>query len=153
VTRRTVVRLEIAFLLAMPTWALVLGCAGLPLDPFSTVYFISYFFLITGWAFFLSGVLPNVTVDWTAVGIAVGCLLGLAFGLHLFCAWLHREISGKIAMQRVGLEVQPPPSSVWKVRTTLSVLGLVVVMFVAGISVVGGVHQLVWLRTRTISGK
>jgi hypothetical protein len=78
VTRRNVVKLEIAFILAIPTWALLLICAGIGPDPFSTVYVIAYFYLVTGWAFFLSRVLPNVTVDWSSVGIAAGCMVGLA---------------------------------------------------------------------------
>jgi hypothetical protein len=147
VSRRTFIKLEIAFLLAIPVWAAVTGCIGLGPDPFSMVYLIAYFYLTTGWAFFLSRVAPSVEVDWPGVGIAVVSLLGLAFGLHFFCAWLYREIAkksiGEARSRRATsavaqLEVSDNAERPWHL----------VLVFVAGISAVGGVHQLVWLRTR-----
>jgi len=149
VSRRTFVILEIAFLLLIPAWIVVTSCAGLPPGPFVDVFVIAYFYLVTGWAFFLSRVVPNVVVDWFSLGLAGACLVGLACGLHFFCAWLHREISSRKAA--LDPETQPEllPRGSWRVRTTLSIIGIVVLMFVAGIAAVGTVHQFVWLKTRS----
>lgn len=148
-SRRTIVKLEIAFLLAIPAWVILLGCAGEHADAFSMKYMFSYYYLVTGWAFFLGRVLPNVTVNWSSVGMTAGCLLGLAFGMHIFCVWLHREIARKKALQKLGPDEQLPPLPIWRFRTTLCILGIVILMFVAGIAAVGAVHQLIWLRTRS----
>lgn len=85
-SRSTFVKYEIAFLLAIPIWALVSGCAGLGPDSFTTVYLIAYYYLVTGWALFLSRVLPNVVVDWLSLGIAGASLIGLICGMHFFFA-------------------------------------------------------------------
>ena len=147
-SRSTFVKYEIAFLLTIPIWAVVSGCAGLAPDPFTTVYFIAYFYLVTGWALFLLRVLPNIVVDWFSLGIAGASLVALVCGLHFFCHWLYREIARKLALQQLGPDDELPSLPIWRFRTTLGIVGLVVLMFVAGISAVGSVHQLVWFRTR-----
>jgi hypothetical protein len=148
VSRRSFVKIEIAFLLAIPAWGFVISCAGLYPDSFSSVYLIAYFYLVAGWAFFLSRVVPNMVVNWIALGEAGICLVGLVCGLHFFCAWLHREIARKRVLQQLGPDEILPSLGTWKLRSTLSIVGIVVLMFVAGISAVGSVHQLVWIRTR-----
>lgn len=75
-SRRTFVRMEMAFLLAIAAWILVLGCAGIPPDPFTTVFMIAYFYLVVGWVLFLSRVLPHVVLDWFSLGLAGACLTG-----------------------------------------------------------------------------
>ena len=93
-------------------------------------------------------VIPNVAIDWFSVGLAVMCLIGLVGGMHFFFTWLHREIAAKRAAFEAPEDL-PSPVSSWKWRTTLSIVGIFVLMFVAGIFVVGGLHQLVWMRTRS----
>jgi hypothetical protein len=145
VSRRTFVRIEIGFLLTILAWITATNCAGIP-DPFTTVFMLAYFYLVVGWSLFLARVLPQVAVDWWSFGLAGACLTGLVVGLHLFCVWLHREITMRKASPEPFAEQALP--SIWRLRTTLSMIGLVVCLFVAGIAAVGGVHQLVWLRTR-----
>jgi hypothetical protein len=102
---------------------ILLGCMGLiaPLDILVNLLF--------GWAVYLYRVVPQVTVSWPGVFTAVVCLVGLAVGLHLFLRWL-------------GSRVGP-----WRRRWTAAVLGVVVLMFVAGISAAGVAHQTGWLLT------
>lgn len=147
-SRQNFVQLEIVFLLALPAWALLNKFAGSDPGSFTSVYLIVCYHLLTGWAFFLSRVLPKVVVDWFSVGVASTCLFGLCFGLHFFCAWFHQEVRLKIALRNLGPNKESPTSPIWKFRTTLSILGVIVLMFAAGIFAVGGFHQLVWLRTR-----
>jgi hypothetical protein len=68
--------------------------------------------------------------------------------MHCFCAWLYREIALRKASleMELGQERQTIPG--WRLRMTLSILGIVVLMFIAGIAAVGSVHQLIWMRTR-----
>ena len=146
-SRQTFVRIEVGFLVVAFLWVL---CGGIlvPVDRYTAVFAHAYFFLLTGWGFFAWRVLPNVTVDFLSVGIAAASLICLAVGLHYFCSWLHREIVRKRALQRLGPDETLPELPSWKLRTTLSILGIVMLMFVAGISAVGTVHQFVWLKTR-----
>jgi hypothetical protein len=37
---------------------------------------------------------------------------------------------------------------VWKWKTTFAMVGIVLLLFIAGIAAVGGIQQFVWLRTR-----
>lgn len=146
-TRKTFVKLEIAFLLAIPLGAFVLACANLEPEPFTSLYFIAWYYLVTGWASFLSRVLPVVVVDRFSLGVAGVSLIGLTFGLHRFCDWLHREIRTRKAAHQTEPREEDGAIQTWRFRSTLSILGIVLLMFVAGISAVGGVHQLIWLKT------
>ncbi len=103
--------------------ALFLTCMGLyvPLEV--------GFGLAVGWARFLSRVVPQVHVSGPGALTAAVCLAGLTVGGHLFLRWL------------VG------PGRRWGLRWTLSALGAVVLMFVAGVSAIGISHQTAWLLT------
>jgi hypothetical protein len=80
-----------------------------------------------GWVTYLWRVVPRANPDPWTVGTAVACLAGVVVGSHLFLRWL------------AGGE------SPWPWKRTLRCVGLVVLMFVAGIAVVGMVHQTSWL--------
>src|SRR5438067_1454567 len=62
-----------------------------------------------------------------------GYVARVAAGLHGFLRWLCRETGGSEAR--------------WKTRWTLSIVGVVVLMFAAGIATVGVAHQTAWLIT------
>jgi len=148
VSRRTLVKIEIAFILTIPAWIVVVNCAGIPADPFTTVVILAFFYLLAGWALFLARVWPHVAIDWFNLGLAGACLAGLVCGLHFFFVWLHREITLRKPAHELESKKERQAQRTWKLRTTLSIIGIVVLMFVAGIAAVGTVHQLVWLRTR-----
>jgi hypothetical protein len=100
--------------------------------------FEAAFYLVCGWALFLSRVVPEMSVDPSGVPIALASLLLLAVGLHLFLRWLYAKVR----------EARPSADGVsprWRMRWTGTILALVVLMFAAGTSAVGITHQTAWL--------
>jgi prepilin-type N-terminal cleavage/methylation domain-containing protein len=85
------------------------------------------FLLALGWIGYLWRVIPQLNPDPWTVGTAIACLVGVIVGSHLFLRWL------------AGRE------SPWPLKRTLRCVGLIVLMFVAGIAVVGMIHQTSWL--------
>jgi hypothetical protein len=107
-------------------------CAGC-VFPFDFVFTV-----ITGWAFYLVRVVPQITWNWSGIVTAIVCVVALAFGLQWFLGWFYRQLQSKAGT--------PTPQN-WSWSWTLRILGLVVLMFVAGISAIGVTHQTVWLVT------
>jgi prepilin-type processing-associated H-X9-DG protein len=106
-------------------------------------FFLPVDFLLNltfGWAVFLYRVAPQVTVSWTGVLTAALCLLGLTFGLQQFLRWVRAAV-------RRPTEGDGPPPAPWQFRWTAAILGVVVLMFVAGVAAVGISHQTAWLLT------
>lgn len=89
--------------------------------------------LAFGWPWYLRKVLPNVHPDPIAIATAVACLLGVIFGLHRFLGWLY------------AARGTPPEVRRWPWKWTLQSVGLVVLMFVAGVAMTGIVHQTTWV--------
>lgn len=110
---------------------LCLSCMGFLVLPETLLY------LTFGWIPFLVRVVPDLSVNGFGILTGLVCVLALGVGLHGFCEWLYREI-GKSRGTGFGN---------WPVRWTVSLLTLVVLMFVAGISTVGVAHQAAWLET------
>jgi prepilin-type processing-associated H-X9-DG protein len=108
---------------------LCLGCL-VPLD------FI--FALVAGWILYLVRVVPQITWNWSGLLTALACLAALAFGLQSFLRWLYKQLQVKSGNEALRD---------WSWSWTLRILGLVVLMFVAGISAVGVTHQTAWLVT------
>lgn len=104
---------------------LLLGCMGLiaPID--------LAFHLAIGWTLFLARVAPLTKVDPGGIATALLCLGLLAAGAHAFLVWLHGAIRG--------------PEHRWPFRWTASLVGVVVVMFAAGMATAGVAHQVGWL--------
>jgi hypothetical protein len=93
--------------------------------------------LALGWLGFLYRVVPEITIDWGATLTAVFSLAGLVCGLHLFLRWLTRETQNA---ENTGQTFR-----VWQFRWTVASVAVVVLAFIAGISVVGITHQTSWL--------
>jgi hypothetical protein len=89
--------------------------------------------LAFGWVQFLWHVVPTLSPDPWTVGTALACLVGVIFGAHLFLRWLHLATAAQ------------PDTPRWPLGRTLRLVAMVVVMFVAGIAVVGVIHQTSWL--------
>lgn len=110
--------------------AMVLSISGIAgADVFVTLVF--------GWLKFIGTVLPDVQVRWDGVAMA-----GVAFVLfvavaHYLASWLYREF------HRNNSDESAPRS--WRLRWTLSFSVVLILLFVAGISLVGVTHQAVWL--------
>ena len=108
----------------------LLSCAGLvvPIDLLGNLAF--------GWVFYLRRVLPGVTVDWPGVAMAALCLVLFSAGSHALLGWLYGQIRAKDPGEEAGR---------WRVRWTSSMVAVVLLMFVAGLSATGIVHQVGWL--------
>jgi Protein of unknown function (DUF1559) len=96
--------------------------------------------LVAGWAFYAARVLPQVRPSATGILTALVCLGGLAWGSHVFLRWLSAQAQAAKPAEEEG-------SRPWPARRTLALVTLVVLMFVAGIAVVGVAHQTAWLVT------
>lgn len=100
----------------------VMACVFLLLGCIGVIVPLDFLFnLAAGWGFYLYRVLPQVRVSGMGVATALVCMAAFAVGLQ----WLLH----------------------WPARRTSVVLGLIVLMFVAGIAVVGIGHQTAWLLT------
>lgn len=88
------------------------------------------FFLVFGWIPFMGRVGPAVSPDGPTVWVALSALLLFAAGVH----WIGRSRRGGAGR--------------WTVRSTAAVVSGVIVLFAAGIAMVGIVHQVGWLAAR-----
>ena len=82
--------------------------------------------MLAGWLLFLFGVLPNVSPDWPTVGVSLTALALFVATGHLVGKGFRRD---------------------WKPRWTLSLAGMLFVMFTAGTAMIAVVHQVGWLAT------
>ena len=91
--------------------------------------------LAFGWIMFLIRVVPTLEVRWDGVAMLGIGLVGLTIVAHYLLRWLSREMGS-------GTE---HPRRPWRIRWTVAVVGFVILMFTAGISMIGATHQMVWL--------
>lgn len=91
------------------------------------------FYLIVGWIPYLFRVLPKVDVRLDGVSLFLAGIVLLGFVIHPIARWLRNETSNQ--------------ESWWKWRSTGMLISSVVVMFVAGIAMIGITHQTYWLLT------
>jgi prepilin-type N-terminal cleavage/methylation domain-containing protein/prepilin-type processing-associated H-X9-DG protein len=124
--------IELLVVLAIITFLLACVGFGLPLD--------YGFSLIFGWAVFLWDVVPRIRVDYGGLATAGVCMALLAFGTHRFLGWFYGHL---------GREGDPDSSEgrPWPAKWTATLVGGIVVMFVAGIATAGLAHQVGWLVT------
>ena len=103
--------------------------------------------LVFGWILFLWKTLPRIQPDWSAIGLALITLALLIAGIHRTGRrWANgRTKTGGVDFDSVGEGERSP--IVWKQRWTASVVIALLLIFTAGISVVGVVHQAVWMMT------
>jgi len=103
--------------------------------------------LVFGWIYFLLKTLPGVRPDWSAIGLALITLALLIAGIHRAGRrWLHgRATAGVVGLDNIA--ANELPNFVWKARWTASLVIALLLTFTAGISVVGTVHQAVWMMT------
>lgn len=96
----------------------------LPLDELFTLAF--------GWIPFIAETVPNIQLDLLGLLIGLGCLLGLALGLHALL----------IGSQRLSARDQARP---WPWRCTGRLLALIALALVAGTAAIGITHDAGWL--------
>lgn len=88
--------------------------------------------VIIGWIPYIYRARGTVAFDWMIVMGAVACLAAFAVGLHLLCRWLYRARSGEQGRQ-------------WRAGWSGAMAALILVVFVAGVSMFALAHQLLWL--------
>jgi hypothetical protein len=93
--------------------------------------------LLIGWIAFLARVVPQLEVRWDGIAILLVGLIALVALGHGFLRWLYRASAEKA-------DAAAPPRE-WRLRWTLVLVGFLVLMFVAGITVTGVTHQIAWL--------
>ncbi len=93
--------------------------------------------VVFGWIGYLSRVLPEVTIRWDGIAIFVGGLAMSAIVAHFLLNGFFRELKALIPINQLR----------WRFRWTIVLLGSVILMFTAGISMVGITHQVTWLLT------
>lgn len=94
--------------------------------------------LAFGWIFFLARVAKEVTINWNGVATAVVCLTLFTWGAHRFLSWFCRQLPNW------GSSETKEPHR-WRFDWTCLFVGSVVIMFIAGISMVGLAHQFAWM--------
>ncbi|MFN9374007.1 MAG: DUF1559 domain-containing protein [Planctomycetaceae bacterium] len=94
--------------------------------------------LVAGWMSFLSRVVGKISISWVGVLSALVWGGGFVAGLHWFAQWF-------TAARQV--ESGEKGRTVWPWRWTLSIAGLIVTAFAAGIALTGVAHQTLWLLT------
>ncbi|MHB9005008.1 MAG: DUF1559 family PulG-like putative transporter [Coriobacteriia bacterium] len=97
------------------------------------------FFLLFGWIIFPIRTLPRMTVEPAALAVGLGALVFLTVGIHGIARWLwnHRHAEQASAAR-------------WRFRWSTAIVGMVLFMFTAGISILVTIHETGWLLT---SGK
>ncbi|MCA9034679.1 MAG: DUF1559 domain-containing protein [Planctomycetaceae bacterium] len=94
--------------------------------------------IVFGWIDFVYRTLPNIELNWASAGLAAISLVALLVGVQrLGVRWMRYR-----SRQR-GMNDGP-----WRFRWTGSLVAGLLLAFTAGISVLGAVHQLVWIVTR-----
>jgi len=102
------------------------------------------FTVLFGWVWFLGRTLPRVELDWPSLVVGGLALLLFACGVHGIGRSWRRQAAKKA-----------PTTGSWRWRWTLAIVLVVLLLFTAGISVIGMVHQVGWLLTddRPLAGE
>jgi len=87
--------------------------------------------LIFGWLIYLNRVLKEITLRGDGVAYFLVGLTIFTILLHRIAVWLRREMSDH--------------NAIWRWRSTVHVVGLVIIAFVSGLAMVGITHQLTWV--------
>lgn len=93
------------------------------------------FLLVFGWIAFLGRVGPQMTFDPLAIAYGAAALALFVVGVHFTARWLRGPASHRP----------------WRLRSSVALVFGFVVLFAAGIAIVGGLHQATWLFTRETS--
>lgn len=96
--------------------------------------------LAFGWLAYPARILPRVTINGAGVATGLVCLALFTIGLHRTLGSFYGEVQ-----RERGVQVQDRRP--WLARWTASLVSLIVVMFVVGISATAVVHQAGWLIT------
>jgi len=88
--------------------------------------------LIFGWFGFLRDNLTALQPNPRLLTEALLCVIALGAGSHYFCRWLYAAMV-------------PDGAGAWRARWTVMGVGLLFLLFAAGIGIIGLTHQAAWL--------
>lgn len=91
--------------------------------------------VVFGWISFLGRVVPRVSLDWPSIWVGVGAVALFTVGIHVFGRSWRTHPTSEASV----------PRQQWRIRFTFSVVVIAIVAFVAGISIIGAIHQVGWL--------
>jgi hypothetical protein len=109
--------------------AVVLAAIALYLLPIDAILA-----LLFGWVQYLYRVFPRITVDRGSGAVGAAAIVLFTAGVHA---------AGRSWRRRLNPEARP----VWRLRWTLALVLVVVLLFASGIALVGITHQVAWLAT------
>ena len=118
-------------------WAVWIGAGLLLLSCLAPQIITMMFELVVGWPMYLARVLPSVRLNLAGLTTAAACLLLIVLLGHRFARWMW-------SATRAG-DGAPAEQPMWRMRWTMGVIVIVLLMFVAGIGATGVGHQTVWL--------
>ena len=90
------------------------------------------FYLVLGWFGFLRENLAALQPNPRLIVEALLCVAAFGIGSHYFCRWLYAALV-------------PDAAVAWRARWTVMGLGLLFLLFAAGIGTIGLTHQAAWL--------
>ncbi|QDV15515.1 hypothetical protein Pan153_01290 [Gimesia panareensis] len=126
------VQIAIFSVMGLVTLFFLVVCAGM-------AFLIQALFqLTTGWVLYLRRILPELTVSVSGTLWFLICLGLFTAGLHLVCR--------RVYCQKKGNTVEAD-GTIWRLRWSLSVVTLVLVLVSSGISLIGVSHQLWWMAS------
>jgi hypothetical protein len=107
-----------------------------------------FFVILIGWVLFPIHTIPKMTWEPTAFVVAAAALVMLVAVTHWLAGWLynHRneiDEGDKSSFVETTTNVLPPPR--WRFRWSISLVGIVVLLFACGISIIVMIHQIGWL--------
>jgi hypothetical protein len=89
-----------------------------------------------GWIGFLKRVVPEITVNWNAIGMVILCSVLIVGGIQWLGSWLYAYgCAQNTERQR------------WRWQWSFSLYATVWLLFIAAMGATGFVHQLAWLMT------
>lgn len=91
--------------------------------------------LLLGWIYFPLRTIPQMTIDWPTAILGTVCVLMFVVGLHFTASWFMQPADSRAS---IG-------TNRWTWRGTLVVSATLLVLFVSGTALVGGMHQVIWL--------
>ena len=107
--------------------------------------------LLTGWMAFIVRSCVRMTVNWNAVATALVCMGLLIVGGHPFLKWLISSVASAPRRHTDASAAQEPAAvpvvTRWSWIRTAQLLGVFVLLFMAGIAFIGLIHQTAWLAT------
>ena len=116
-------------------WTAFLLLALFVLSAFGLEFLIGIpFMLAFGWIRFLHDNISAMQVNPLLLAEAGVCVVLLGLGSHWFARWLYGQMS-------------PAAPVTWRPGWTIAGLGGVLLLFVAGIAIIGITHQAAWLFT------